>query len=585
MLLKLKYVLPILFCCFFSCADKQSNENEKPITGSWGDQGDGTYKNPILNADYPDVDVEKVGDTYYMISSKQHMSPGMVILESKDMVNWTTVGHVWESLSWVKKYDWNQMNGYALGVWAGDLAYHDGTWYCYVIDRNYGLFMSSAKDIRGPWTEPHLMLPPNEVLDDPAVYWDEENHQAYMICNTGKFKKSRENTAEGNENRLYKMSWDGKEILDSGEVIYTGPGAEAAKIYNINDTWYILMGEWYVKKPRRSKKIDSPENDRKQIVLRSTTNSIYGPYEKKIVFERGNGIERSCSQGALMQAPDNTWWYTHQLIQNIATPFQGRPQLLQPVNWVDGWPIIGEDIDNDGIGEPVLQHKKPIQGFPIDAPSTDDDFSNTTLGRQWEWNHNPRNSHWSLTERPGWLRLKASMPLPEETTNGPGNNNWSESTGTTFPFWRASNTISQRIMGNTTGAAVAKFDISQMAIGQRAGFVRFGGVYHVLGIYVDNLGGRNLFYVNKDGEETKGPKIKSNDLFIRTSNTGNQAYFEYSLDGNKYEKFGPQFTLKFGNWTGDRLGFFCWNDKEDQGVIDIDWFTYDYDGPKGVYKK
>ncbi|WP_159020655.1 glycoside hydrolase 43 family protein [Algibacter sp. L3A6] len=553
--------------------------------GSWGDQGDGTYKNPILNADYPDVDVEKVGDTYYMISSKQHMSPGMVILESKDMVNWTTVGHVWESLSWVKKYDWNQMNGYALGVWAGDLAYHDGTWYCYVIDRNYGLFMSSAKDIRGPWTEPLLMLPPNEVLDDPAVYWDEENHQAYMICNTGKFKKSRENTLEGNENRLYKMSWDGKEILDSGEVIYTGPGAEAAKIYNINNTWYILMGEWYVKKPRRSRKIDSPENDRKQIVLRSTTNSIYGPYEKKIVFERGNGIERSCSQGALMQAPDNTWWYTHQLIQNIATPFQGRPQLLQPVNWVDGWPIIGEDIDNDCIGEPILQYKKPIQGFPIDAPSTDDDFSNTTLGRQWEWNHNPRNSHWSLTDRPGWLRLKASMPLSEETTKGPGNNNWSESTGTTFPFWRASNTISQRIMGNTTGEAVAKFDLSQMAIGQRAGFVRFGGVYHVLGIYVDNLGGRNLFYVNKDGEETKGPKIKSNDLFIRTSNTGNQAYFEYSLDGNKYEKFGSQFTLKFGNWTGDRLGFFCWNDKEEQGVIDVDWFTYDYDGPKGVYKK
>ena len=445
--------------------------------------------------------------------------------------------------------------------------------------------MSSAKDIHGPWTEPHQMLPPDVVIDDPSVYWDDENHQAYLICNTGKLLKSTENTTEGNENRLYKMSWDGREILDSGQTIYTGPGAEAAKIYSINDTWYIFMGEWYVKEPRTQKRIDVPENDRKQIVLRSTTKSIYGPYEKKIVFERGNGIERSCSQGALMQALDSTWWYAHQLIQNTATPFQGRPQLLQPVNWIDGWPIIGEDIDSDGIGEPVHQHKKPIHGFPIAAPSTDDDFSNSRLGSQWEWNHNPRNSHWSLTERPGWLRLNASIPVSQEVSNGPGNNSWSESNGTSFPFWRASNTISQRIMGTTTGTAIAKFDISKMTSGQRAGFVRFGGVYNLLGIHVDDSGNRNLFYIGHKGEETKGAKINSDDLFIKTSNIGNQAYYEYSLDGKNYERFGPDFTIKFGNWTGDRLGFFCWNEQEEKGAIDIDFFTYAYDGPKAAQTK
>ena len=133
-----KFLNPVLLITvlslFISC-----NHQQVPKTGSWGDQGDGTYKNPILNADYPDVDVEQLGDTYYMISSKQHMSPGMVILESRDMVNWTSIAHVWDSLSWAPEYNWDRMNGYPFGVWAGDLAYHDGIWYCYQVDARHGV--------------------------------------------------------------------------------------------------------------------------------------------------------------------------------------------------------------------------------------------------------------------------------------------------------------------------------------------------------------------------------------------------------------------------------------------------------------
>ncbi|WP_052958742.1 glycoside hydrolase family 43 protein [Maribacter thermophilus] len=548
--------------------------------GSWGDQGDGTYKNPILNADYPDVDVEKVGDTYYMISSKQHMSPGMVILESKDLVNWTNIGHVWDRLSWGKKYDWDQMNGYAFGVWAGDLAFHDGTWYCYFIDRNYGLFMSSSENIRGPWTEPHRMLAANKVFNDPAVYWDEETHEAFLICNTGNLLKSKKDKKIDFETRLYKMSWDGRTIIDSGQVIYSGYGAEAAKIYNINETWYIFISEWYIKEANGDGRIHTYENDRKQIVLRSKTNSIYGPFEKKVVFERGNGIEQSCSQGALVKVQDNSWWYIHQLVQNTAIPFQGRPQLLQPVVWVDGWPIIGEDVDNDGIGEPVMEYKKPILGFPVKAPYTDDDFSENKLGFQWEWNHNPRNTHWSLTDRPGWLRLKASKPVPRDSFNNVEIKR-PKGIGESYPFWRACNTLSQRIMGTTYGTAIAKFDISRMAIGQRAGFVRFGGVYNMLGVHMDDWDSRYIFYVNKRGEERIGPKISGDFFYIKTINNGNKAYFEYSLDGNVYYRFGPEFIIEFGNWTGDRLGFFNWNELDESGVIDVDWFYYNYDGPKG----
>ncbi|WP_146399617.1 glycoside hydrolase 43 family protein [Planctomycetes bacterium CA13] len=532
-------------------------------TGSWGDQGDGTYNNPILNADYPDVDVEQVGDTYYMISSKQHMCPGMVILESKDMVNWTTIGHVWDKLSWAPEYSWDAMQGYPFGVWAGDFTYQDGKWYCYQIDFRHGLFMSTATDLRGPWTQPYKMLPTESVFDDPAVFWDQESKVAYLICNAGRKRASLKNKSLGNENYLFKMSWDGREILDEGTLVYTGPGAEAAKIYKIDNTWYLFFAEW---------RGEGDKRDRKQIVLRSKTDSIYGPYDRKVVFERGNGIERSCSQGGLMQAPNGSWWYTHQLIQNIPAPFQGRPQCLEPVEWVDGWPMIGEDIDNDGIGEPVLSYKKPIDGFPVNAPPSDDEFDLDKLGLQWEWNHNPRDSHWSLTERPGFLRINASVPIPPAANYKMHRQ----------VFWRACNTVSQRIMGTTTGTATAKLDLSGLKPGQKAGFVRFGAAFHLIGVHANDDGTRKLFLMDHDGKETQSDTLKGNDLFIRTSNEGDRASFEFSVNGKTFKRFGPEFTVKFGNWTGDRLGFFCWNESLEDGYLDIDYFHYDYDGPKAV---
>lgn len=583
------FLLIITIICFGCKSEKkkqESSEIETPAqakTGSWGDQGDGTYINPILNADYPDSDIEQVGDTYYMITSKQHMSPGMPILKSKDMVNWTNVGHVFDSLSWAPEYNWDRMNGYSFGVWAGDLAFHEGTWYCYQIDYQHGLMVTTAKDIKGPWSKPIMMLPKSEVLDDPAVIWDEEAHKAYIIINTAGKQKSPENTIEGNENRMYEMSWDGTKIIGESKLIYTGMGAEAARMYKIDGKWYIFLAQWTMGDNSTLPGVKNPKNDRKQIVLRSKTNDIYGPYEVRTVLEKGTAFNnRSCSQGALMQAPDNSWWYMHQLIQNDDIPFQGRPQCLEPVTWVDGWPIIGVDEDNDGIGEPVKQYKKPINGYPVTAPSTDDDFYEPKLGAQWEWNHNPRNTHWSLTERTGWLRLKASTVLPNKKGYGPNMNQWTNNDGSDSDFWRACNTLSQRIMGITTGTAMAKFDLSGMQPHQLAGFVRYGGAFNLLGVHVNEDGTKKIFYMDSMGVKTEGPEITGNDLYVRTSNTSNQANYEYSLDGKTFKRFGPVFTIAFGKWTGDRLGFFCWNEKDDKGYIDVDWFIYDYDGPKAV---
>jgi len=524
--------------------------------GSWGDQGDGTYKNPVLNADYPDSDVVERDGTYYMISSKNHMSPGMVILQSRDLVNWSLVGHVYEKLSWEPMYGPDQMAGYKWGVWAGDLAYHEGRWYCYMIDAKSGLYMTTAPDIRGPWEEPICMLR-KQRWTDPAVFWDDENRQAYLVCNFGSGGDTR-----GNEIRLFKMSWDGRRLLDEGKVIHRGTGAEAAKIYRIGGRWYIFLAQWFRPDPRRP----SPEassGDRKQLVLRSTTDSIYGPYEQKVVMERGNGVIRSACQGALLQVPDGSWWFIHQLVQNCPNPFQGRPQYLEPVAWKDGWPLIGRDVDGDGIGEPVDGAAKPIAGYPIAAPQTDDEFALPALGPQWEWNHNPRDERWSLTRRPGWLRLQASVPV------GAGG------------FWGASNTLSQRIMGTGKGTVAAKFDLSGMKPGQQAGLVRFSVDYHLCGVRMSDTGEKRIF-LDFNRRVTNGPGIETDALQIRTENDGDRARFAWSTDGRSYQRLGPAFTLRFGKWCGDRLGFFCWNDKRAEGHIDIDYFYYDYDGPKAT---
>ncbi len=540
-------ILGLLLIAVFSC-----NSQAGPQIGSWGDQGDGTYKNPILNADYPDVDIEQVGTNYYMITSTNHYAPGMTLLKSKDLVNWTIIGHVFDKLTWKPEYNFDRMSGYRFGVWAGDLAHHDGEWFCYFIDTSSGLYVSTAKEITGPWSRPICMLKKTRWTD-PAVFWDDDEKQAYLVCNFG-----RDPAHKMNQTRMFKMSWDGKKLLDKGKAIYHGHGAEAAKIYKIGGNYYIFMVEWI-------------EGDRKQIILRG--KSIYGPFESRIVMERGNGVSRSVCQGALVQATDSSWWYSHQLVQyrekiqgtfagkTTGSSYEGRSQWLIPVRWQDGWPVLGEDPDGNGIGNTVHQWKKPIQGCPIDAPQTDDEFDTPKLGPQWEWNHNPRDNRWNLTERRGWLRLNANVPV----NNG--------------GFWNAPNTISQRLMGKGKGVVTAKVDINGMKPGQQAGFCRHSGQYVLLGIRVDNNGDKRLVF-NNDGKVKEGPVIRKDMIYYRTKNNGNQAFYEYSLDGEIYKPFGGKFQLKFGRWRGDRLGFYCWNGRRDAGHIDIDYFRYEYDGPK-----
>tara|TARA_R110002049_G_scaffold185580_3_gene353789 strand:- start:9257 stop:10957 length:1701 start_codon:yes stop_codon:yes gene_type:complete len=557
-------VLSICFGAFDSLPPAASQDElvKAPATASaarfldWGDQGDGTYANPVLNGDFADSDVEKFGDTWYLITSTNHYAPGMTIMQSRDLVNWKYTAHAIPSLSWQPNYHWDQMNGYRFGCWAGDLVYRDGEWLCYQIDFQSGLYMTKAKQITGPWSEPVCLLE-RKHWTDPAVYFDEAKKEAWLVCNWGKGSPPRRD--QPHEIKLFKLSWDGTRLLDEGTTIFSGTAVEAAKIRRFNDQWYIMMIEWQG---------EGKQRDRKQLCLRSTTDSIYGPYESRVVMERASDDHRSACQGSLIESPDGRWWFMHQLVQNGEPVFHGRPQCLQPVQWKDGWPIIGVDSDGDGIGEPIWSHEKPMPSDAADQLQMSDEFDSDVLGLQWNWNHNPRTERFSFTQRPGFLRLIASKPSKVDRDKLKG------------AFWGAPNTLSQRQLGVGKTQAETKLDLSGMKIGTVAGLTHHSGKYALFGVRMDPSGEKRLFF-NDNGKQQPITAIKTDTLYLRSNTDGDQATFSWSNDGEQWNQIEPTYQLNFGNWRGNRPGIFCWNGRTDDinesGYVDFDWFHYTYE--------
>jgi len=234
---------------------------------------------------------------------------------------------------------------------------------------------------------------------------------------------------------------------------------------------------------------------------------------------------------------------------------------LQPVTWQENWPVIGADIDRNGIGEPVYVWKKPeIKGnFKIAAPKTDDDFNSSSPGLQWQWNHNPVNSSWSLNEKPGYLILNA---LKADN------------------FVKARNTLTQKVMG-TTGEVITEMELSMMAEGQKAGLCSMGGkVINLVGI-IKKEGALYVFTEN-NGKIANEKLIKSKRIFLRAQLDikGEKNSFSYSTDSKTFVAIGEYFTTAAGYWKGTRMGLFSFNEKSDAGAASFNWFKYNYDGPK-----
>lgn len=498
-----------------------------PKAASWGDQGNGTYRNPILNADYSDPDIIKVGSDFYMVCSDFHFM-GIPVLKSKDLVNWTIIGQIYNRIDIDTSY--NTMRRYGRGSWAPSLRYHAGKYWMYVCTPDEGVLMSTATKPEGPWA-PLKVVKSVRRWEDPCPFWDEDG-KAYLghsVLGAGPII-------------LHQMSPDGTKLLDEGKTVYTGPVAEGTKIYKRQGFYYLVIPEGGVATGW-------------QTVLRS--KNIYGPYEKKIVLEQGKTTVNGPHQGGMVDLESGESWFIH--FQD-AGPI-GRVAHLQPVHWVNGWPLMGKDQDGNGIGEPVAGGAKPKVGksYPVAAPQTSDEFTARTLGLQWQWNHNPAAKYWSLSDQPGFLATRALKA---------------------GSLQQARNTATQKLMGRQ-GTITTKLDVSQLADGQRAGLCILGKKNYEIGVV--KTGAALAVFANHNGTALAGPAVSTPTVFLRTDVNLNKAtVLQYSLDGKQFQTLGGPCAFEPENyWKGIRPGLFSYNEKAAAGTALFDWFHYRYDGPLG----
>jgi beta-xylosidase len=350
------------------------------LLGLWGDQANGTFVNPILPADFSDIDAIRVGGDFYAISSTFQYSPGVVILHSRDLVNWAIIGHAVSDITQIgPELNWDRMNRYGRGVWAGAIRYHDKKFWIYFGTPDEGFFMTTAADPAGPWS-PLQQVWKVKGWDDGCPFWDDDG-QGYLVCS---------NTAGGYAIHLFKLSPDGKSLLiASDKIIHQSHGSEANKLYKINGLYYHYYSQV------------QPEG---RVIMMERSASLQGPWEIRQLNHVSKRIDKEPNQGGLVELASGDWWFlTHQGTGD----WEGRAMALLPVTWRDGWPIIGKP-GADGIGNMIWSAPLPLPSSPVSSPEKSD-FAAGVLGPQWEWNYQPRAGKWSLTERRGFLRLHAPV--------------------------------------------------------------------------------------------------------------------------------------------------------------------------------
>jgi len=385
------------------------------------------------------------------------------VLRSEDLVHWKIVGHVLPKLEFGADYDMvppftltdagSKPVGpglkYGEGVWAPAIRYHSGRFYVFWPTPKEGIFMASAATPEGPWTAPVSVIS-GPGYEDPCPFWDDDG-QAYLVH--GK--------VGAGPLILHRMSVDGTHVLDEGKVIVNDPQnlptLEGPKLYKRNGWYYIFAPFGGV-------------GEGSQVVLRA--KNIYGPYDWKIVLSKGDTAVQGPHQGGYVETPSGQGWFLH---FNQTGAF-GRIDYLEPVSWQGDWPVMGED------GHPVATYAMPDTGTQThDRLQDSDEFASPKLGLQWAWNHNPDDRLWSLTERPGYLRLRAG-PAEHLVT--------------------ARNTLTQILQGPHE-IFTTRIDLSHMVEGQRAGLTLFGVKPVWIGA-VDEAGSTHIAFASA-GVETAGP--------------------------------------------------------------------------------
>lgn len=506
------------------------------------DLGNGTYKNPVIHADYSDPDVCRVGSDYYMTASSFNCSPGLPILHSKDLVNWEIVNYAIKKQSPADVFAIPQHGN---GVWAPSIRYHNKEFYICYGDPDYGIYILKTKNPFGDWSEPFL-IKPGKGLIDACLFWDEDG-KAYI---SHAFAGSRAGLKS--IIAIFPIAADCSKALADSRIVFDGhqnhPTMEGTKFHKRNGYYYIILPAGGV-------------STGWQVALRS--KNIYGPYEDKIVMHQGSTSINGPHQGAWVDTPNGENWFFH--FQDIEA--YGRVVHLQPMVWKNDWPVIGYDADGDGCGEPVLTYKKPNVGkiYPIQTPVESDEFNVNKLGLQWQWHANQQPLWYFTDESKGCLRLY-SYPVPDNFMN----------------LWNVGNLLLQKFPAPEFSATTKiTFHPDSRFAGERTGLLVMGYDYAMISLEKTRDGLKlsqiTCNQANKGGKEKVMEELNISDstIYLKAEiKNGALCEFSYSSDNKLFTSIGSQFKASPGQWIGAKIGFFITRPKasNDGGYTDVDWF-------------
>lgn len=535
---------------FFSCG--LFAQNKKPVaqlketnyvSTVWvADQGNGTYKNPVLHADYSDPDAIRVGDDFYLVSSSFEDIPGLPVLRSRDLVNWTIIGH---ALVRQPPFDVFSKPQHGNGVWAPAIRFHKGEFYIYYPDPDYGIYLVKAKNAAGPWSEP-VLVEGGKGLIDPCPFWDDDG-TVYLVHAYAGSRAGIKSIAV-----VKQLSADGAKVIDQGKLVYDGheldPTFEGPKMYKRNSYYYIFAPAGGV-------------STGWQLALRS--RNVYGPYERKVVMAQGSSPVNGPHQGAWVTTQTGEDWFLH--FQDKEA--YGRVVLLEPMKWINDWPVIGSDKDGDGKGEPVLSWKKPNVGktYRVQTPAESDEFNSAVPGLQWQWMANPKATWLFMNASKGSARLYS-----DKVADGAKN------------LWGVSNVLLQKFPAEEfMVTAKLSFTPNTKIENEKAGLTVMGFSYASIALKSKKDGLYLVYTVCKDADNGKEEvekqlmKAGSSTVYLRVKVTaGALCRFSYSFDGKTFTDGGESFKAETGRWIGAKVGLFCTRDTQinDSGYADVDWF-------------
>lgn len=541
------FILSLSVCSLFHPAMAQYRSEV------WvSDEGNGMYRNPVLHADYSDPDVCAVGEDYFLTASSFNCTPGLPILHSKDLVNWKIVNYALKKVEPVEYY--NEAR-HGKGVWAPSIRFHEGVFYIYWGDPDFGIFMVKTRDPYGEWDAP-VLVKAGKGMIDPCPLWDDDGR--VYLAHAWAGSRAKFNSVL----TVCEMNKEGTKVISDPVLVFDGNDGvnhtiEGAKFYKRNGFYYLfapaggVVSGW-------------------QLVMRS--KDVYGPYEARIVMAQGKTDINGPHQGGWVDTPAGESWFLH--FQDKGA--YGRVLHLNPMKWVNDWPVIGVDKDGDGCGDPVSRYRKPKTGktYPIETPVESDEFDTRKLGLQWEWHANYQDV-FGFTTNMGYVRIYGHELSPHFKN-----------------FWEVPNLLMQKFPAEEF-TATAKLKVSAKDDGQLSGLIIMGWDYSWIG--VEKQGEKFLLKqaVCKDAEQGNLEQVSTlavlepsrkfeaglfpnyeREIYIRVHvDKGAYCRFSYSLDGKKFTEAGTLFKARQGKWIGAKVGMFSVTPHgKERGWVDVDWF-------------